>query len=67
MAHIVLPQQHPLSIRMYNSSGGLLWETTQIPTAAQALPLSMSAYTAGVYIVKLDYGTHAESFKLLKR
>ncbi len=67
VAHIVLPQQHPLSIRMYNSSGGLLWETTQIPTAAQALPLSMSAYTAGVYIVKLDYGTHVESFKLLKR
>lgn len=54
-------------VRIFSSSGSLVYETAGVYSALTPLTLDLSALSPGVYAIEVDYGGQTYTFTLLKR
>jgi hypothetical protein len=66
-ATLILPKDQAAKISLFSGTGNLLWKQEQQSFENKVITIPMSEYKKGLYLLKIEYGSYTETFKLLKR
>ena len=66
-ATLILPTDQAAKISLFSGTGNLLWKKEQQSFENNVITIPMSEYKKGLYLLKIEYSSYTETFKLLKR
>ena len=66
-ATLILPRDQAANISLFSGTGNLLWKQEQQSFENNIITIPMREYKKGLYLLKIEYNSYIETFKLLKR
>ena len=64
---LILPKDKVADLYLFSASGELLLRREKVSQIDGTHTISMGSFPRGWYVLQIDYGSHSETHKLLKR
>ena len=65
--NLILPKDKAADLYLFSASGELLIKREKVSDIDGIHNISMGSFPRGWYVLQIDYGSHSETHKLLKR
>ena len=65
--NLILPKEQVADVYLFSASGELLLRREKVSEIDGIHTISMGSFPRGWYVLQIDYGSHSETHKLLKR
>ena len=65
--NLILPKDKVADVYLFSASGELLLKREKVSQIKGTHTISMGSFPRGWYVLQIDYGSHSETHKLLKR